>query len=313
MKSFIDQIKLLSYGELDYFIVDSNLKVLDCVVENAAILSGSFNPIHYGHRKLLDYCSKKYDKNKYYEISLLNVDKPEIVSDDLSARLKKFSEDEKIIKPAVKYLKGLKYKISGPHSSDTMFLKNNREKAVIATKISPPNLIPEKVEEACDRSLKRLSTDYIDLYQIHWPNHSADIEKSMIQLQSLLKKGKIRSIGVCNFGVKDLDEILKFGDLTTNQLPYNLLWRPIEQEILPECSKNDIGLICYSPLAQGLLTGRYKNADDVPDGISRSRLFNNKRPLSNHSDEGCEEEVFLCIEKIKKIAKDLGETTPLLS
>ena len=97
MKSFIDQIKLLSYGELDYFIVDSNLKVLDCVVENAAILSGSFNPIHYGHRKLLDYCSKKYDKNKYYEISLLNVDKPEIVSDDLSARLKKFNEDEKII------------------------------------------------------------------------------------------------------------------------------------------------------------------------------------------------------------------------
>ena len=192
-------------------------------------------------------------------------------------------------------------------------LKNNREIAVIATKISPPNLIPEKVEEACDRSLKRLSTDYIDLYQIHWPNHSADIEKSMIQLQSLLKKGKIRSIGVCNFGVKDLDEILKFGDLTTNQLPYNLLWRPIEQEILPECSKNDIGLICYSPLAQGLLTGRYKNADDVPDGISRSRLFNNKRPLSNHSDEGCEEEVFLCIEKIKKIAKDLGETSALLS
>ncbi|MED5283877.1 MAG: hypothetical protein VX552_03230 [Chloroflexota bacterium] len=97
MKSFIDQIKLLSYGESDYFIVDSNLKVLDSVVENASILSGSFNPIHHGHRKLLDYCSKKYDKNKYYEISLLNVDKAEIVSDDLSARLKKFSEDEKII------------------------------------------------------------------------------------------------------------------------------------------------------------------------------------------------------------------------
>ena len=97
MKSFIDQIKLLSYGESDYFIVDSNLKVLDSVVENASILSGSFNPIHHGHRKLLDYCSKKYDKNKYYEISLLNVDKAEIVSDDLSARLKKLSEDEKII------------------------------------------------------------------------------------------------------------------------------------------------------------------------------------------------------------------------
>ncbi|MBL06762.1 MAG: hypothetical protein CL773_02700 [Chloroflexi bacterium] len=97
MKNFIDQIKLLSYGELDYFITDSNLKVLDHVVDNAAILSGSFNPIHHGHRKLLDYCSKNYDKNKYYEISLFNVDKPEIAGDDLRSRLKKFSKDEKII------------------------------------------------------------------------------------------------------------------------------------------------------------------------------------------------------------------------
>ena len=192
-------------------------------------------------------------------------------------------------------------------------LKKNREKAVIATKISPPNLTPGKVEEACDNSLKRLSTDYIDLYQIHWPNHSTDVEGSMTQLQNLIKKGKVRSIGVCNFGVKDLNEILKFGELTTNQLPYNLLWRAIEQEILPECKRNDIGIICYSPLAQGLLTGRYKNADEVPDGISRSRLFNHKRPLAKHNDVGCEEELFSCIEKINNIAQELGESSALLS
>ena len=85
MKSFIDQIKLLSYGELDYFIVDSNLKVLDCVVENAAILSGSFNPIHHGHRKLLDYCSK--NPGTFLESHSSNL------SQFLSSAIHKFQKD----------------------------------------------------------------------------------------------------------------------------------------------------------------------------------------------------------------------------
>lgn len=186
-------------------------------------------------------------------------------------------------------------------------LKNKRNNSVIATKISPTNLLPDKIEEACDNSLKRLSTDYIDLYQIHWPNHNVKIEDSLNVLNKLIEKGKIKTIGVCNFGVLDLKDILKFGSITTNQIPYNLLWRPIEQEILPECKNNNIGMICYSPLAQGLLTGRYKNANDVPDGISRSRLFNNKRPLANHDEEGCEDEVFISIDKIKEISSELGE------
>tara|TARA_B100001250_G_scaffold1816_1_gene1610 strand:+ start:3230 stop:4222 length:993 start_codon:yes stop_codon:yes gene_type:complete len=186
-------------------------------------------------------------------------------------------------------------------------LKNARNKSVIATKISPSNLFPKKIERACDDSLRRLGTDYIDLYQIHWPNHDVNIEDSINELNKLIQKGKIRSIGVCNFGVLDLKDILKIADISTNQIPYNLLWRPIEYEILPESINNNIGMICYSPLAQGLLTGRYKNPDDVPDGISRSRLFNKERPLANHGEEGCEKEVFIAIEKIKNIAFDLGE------
>ncbi len=93
----------------------------------------------------------------------------------------------------------------------------------------------------------------------------------------------------------------------TNQLPYNLLWRPIEVEILPECITNRVGLICYSPLAQGLLTGRYDSPDQVPDGLSRSRLFNDSRPLANHGEEGCEKEVFDAISAIVRISNDLGE------
>ena len=192
-------------------------------------------------------------------------------------------------------------------------LVNRRDRSVIATKISPPNLLPQKIEEACNNSLKRLSTDYIDLYQIHWPNHDINMEDSINELNKLVDKGKIRSLGVCNFGVDDLNEILNLGVFSTDQLPYNLLWRPIEEEILPECKKNNIGIICYSPLAQGLLTGRYRNADEVPDGISRSRLFNKNRPLSNHDDEGCENEVFKCINKIQKIAKTLGENSAKIS
>jgi aryl-alcohol dehydrogenase-like predicted oxidoreductase len=192
-------------------------------------------------------------------------------------------------------------------------LKNKRNLSVIATKISPPNLKPNKIEEACDNSLKRLSTDYIDLYQIHWPNHDVDISDSMYELNKLMEKGKIRSIGVCNFGVLDLKEIIKSGTITTDQLPYNLLWRPIEQEILPECKKNNVGIICYSPLAQGLLTGRYRNVEEVPDGISRSRLFNKDKPLANHTEDGCEEEVFISIEKIKSIALELNENPAKIS
>ena len=192
-------------------------------------------------------------------------------------------------------------------------LINRRDRSVIATKISPPNLLPQKIEEACNNSLKRLSTDYIDLYQIHWPNHDINMEDSINELNKLVDKGKIRSLGVCNFGVDDLNEILNLGVFSTDQLPYNLLWRPIEEEILPECKKNNIGIICYSPLAQGLLTGRYRNADEVPDGISRSRLFNKNRPLSNHDDEGCENEVFKCINKIQEIAKTLGENSAKIS
>ena len=201
------------------------------------------------------------------------------------------------------------------HSEEVLgeALKSNRLNSVIATKISPPNLIPDQIEKACDNSLNRLSTDYIDLYQIHWPNHNVNIEDSMNVLNSLVEKGKIRAIGVCNFGVLDLNDVLKFSDITTNQIPYNLLWRPIEHEILPESKNNNIGMICYSPLAQGLLTGRYKSVEDVPNGISRSRLFNHERPLAKHGEIGCEKDLFLAIEEIKKISNELGENTAKIS
>jgi len=195
------------------------------------------------------------------------------------------------------------------HSEEVLgqALAGRRSEAIIATKISPPHLVPNLVEETCDASLQKLQTDYIDLYQIHWPNHDVAVEDSMAELLKLRDAGKIRSIGVCNFGTQDLSAALESADIVTDQLPYNLLWRPIEVAIQPKCLENNVGLICYSPLAQGLLTGRYANADEVPDGLSRSRLFNNDRPLANHGEDGCESEAFEGIAKVIEIANELGE------
>jgi len=195
------------------------------------------------------------------------------------------------------------------HSEEVLgrALLGKRSQSVIATKISPPHLVPDLIEKTCDESLQRLRTDYIDLYQIHWPNHSVSVEESLAVLLRLRDLGKIRAIGVCNFGIQDLSDAIHTTEIVTNQLPYNLLWRPIEHEILPKCLEHNVGLICYSPLAQGLLTGRYSSPDDVPDGLSRSRLFSGNRPLANHGEEGVEVETFKAISEVISLADETGE------
>ena len=101
--------------------------------------------------------------------------------------------------------------------------------------------------------------------------------------------------------------MVALSDCETNQLPYSLLWRVIEREIQPLCLANQVGLICYSPLSQGLLTGRYTTADEVPDGLSRTRLYANTRPMAEHHDPGCEAELFSALAGIKRIADELGQ------
>ena len=185
-------------------------------------------------------------------------------------------------------------------------LVDRRTEAVIATKVSANNLRPEDVKSHCEASLQRLQTDYIDLYQIHWPNHDVDVADTMSALLDLQQDGKIRAIGVSNFGVVDLSEVLEYGTVVTDQLPYNLLWRAIEFEIQPLCVARDVGLICYSPLAQGMLAGRYNNADEVPPGLSRSRHFSSERELAIHGESGQEAETFAAIATVKEIAGSIG-------
>ncbi len=192
-------------------------------------------------------------------------------------------------------------------------LVGRRHEAVIATKVSPSHLAADDVIAACEQSLVNLQTDYIDLYQIHWPNWSVPLAETVGALERLKEQGKIRAIGVSNFAVRDLSEMLTLSQCETDQLPYSLLWRGIELEIQPLCLEKGVGLICYSPLMQGLLTGRYASADEVPDGLSRTRLYAASRPHAQHGEPGCEAEVFAALEAIRQIAGGLGQSMAAVS
>ena len=158
-----------------------------------------------------------------------------------------------------------------------------------------------------------MQTDYIDLYQIHWPNWDVPLAETVGALETLQEKGKIRAYGVCNFAEQDLSEMIALGQCVTDQLPYNLAWRGIERAVLPLCRANGVGVICYSPLAQGVLTGRYANADEMPEGLARTRLYLGERPLSEHGESGHEEELFTAVAQVRRIAADLGEPMAAVS
>lgn len=112
------------------------------------------------------------------------------------------------------------------------------------------------VKQECEDSLRRLQTDVIDLYQIHWPRPEDDIEEGWRALAELKEEGKVRHIGVSNFDAGQMDRIKDIAPVETLQPPYNMLNRGVEEEILPYAGQNDIGVIVYSPMRSGLLTGK---------------------------------------------------------
>jgi myo-inositol catabolism protein IolS len=159
-------------------------------------------------------------------------------------------------------------------------LSDVRDRVEYATKVFANHLKYDLVIEACDRSLKNLKTDYIDLYQIHWPSGSfksenVPIEETMKALNHLKEQGKIRAIGVSNFSRIQLEEAAKYGRIDSLQPPYSLFWRQVEKDAMPYCVENNISIIAYSPLAQGLLTGKFA-ADhkfDPQDNRAKNKLF----------------------------------------
>jgi aryl-alcohol dehydrogenase-like predicted oxidoreductase len=117
------------------------------------------------------------------------------------------------------------------------------------------SLKADSVRCECEASLRRLGVDAIDLYQIHWPNPEAEIEEAWREMVRLREEGKVRHIGVSNFNVGQMRRLERIAPVETLQPPYSLLDRDIEKDILPFCLENEIGVIVYSPMASGLLSG----------------------------------------------------------
>jgi aryl-alcohol dehydrogenase-like predicted oxidoreductase len=113
----------------------------------------------------------------------------------------------------------------------------------------------KQIRREVEESLKRLQVETIDLYQIHWPNPDEEIEEGWATMADLKKEGKVRWIGVSNFNVSQMERALKIAPITSLQPPYSMINRTIEPEILPFCEKHGIGVINYSPMQSGLLTG----------------------------------------------------------
>lgn len=156
----------------------------------------------------------------------------------------------------------------------------DRSRVVIASKVFSNHLAYQEVIEACERSLKHLGTDYIDLYQIHWPPGSfggpqVPVEESLRALEDLKKQGKIRVLGVSNFSRDQLAQAAAHSRIDSLQPPYSLFWRQAEAAVLPFCRDNAITVLAYSSMAQGLLTGKFGPAHQFVKGDHRvaNKLF----------------------------------------
>ncbi len=184
-------------------------------------------------------------------------------------------------------------------------LGTDRTRAVIAGKVFSSHLAYPQVIEACERSLKYLGTDYIDLYQIHWPPGSfggpqVPIDEPLRALEELKKQGKIRALGVSNFSRDQLAEATAHSRIDSLQPPYSLFWRQAEEAELPFCRDNQMTVLAYSSMAQGLLTGKFGPELQLAKGDHRVA---NKLFASPHYQRVQE-----ALEQLRPLARERGIT-----
>ena len=180
-----------------------------------------------------------------------------------------------------------------------------RHEVVIASKVFSNHLKANQVTVACHRSLKNLKTDYIDLYQIHWPPGSfghvaVPMEETFGALTKLKDQGKIRAIGVSNFNRRQMQEAAQYARIVTLQPPYSLFWREADADVAPYCRAEGITILAYSSMAQGLLTGKFGPGHQFQKGDHRS--FNRLFQPDNFR------RVLAALEQLKPIALEKGAT-----
>lgn len=195
-------------------------------------------------------------------------------------------------------------------------IKGMRQRPLIATKCSRRwdesgtpygNLKPDSLRAECEASLRRLGVERIDLYQIHWPNPDPDIEEAWGALASLVKEGKLRYIGVCNYNVAQLKRIQPIHPVASLQPPYSMLVRGVEDELLQFCAANHIGVVAYSPMQKGLLTGKVTRewVQGLPQDDHRARdpMFHEPQLSAN----------LTLVDGLRPIAEKNGKTVAQLA
>ena len=202
-------------------------------------------------------------------------------------------------------------------------LQGRRDDVVLATKVFFPftegrnrsgssrRWIVKEVED----SLRRLQTDWIDLYQVHRPDYNTDIEETLSALSDLVHQGKIRAFGCSTFPAAEIVEAHKVSEqrgllrLRTEQPPYNILARGIESSLLPTCQRYGMGVLTWSPLAWGFLSGRFRRGQDVDFTSGRAALAPDRFDPENPANAGKYE----AIEKLAALADELGRPLPELA
>ena len=173
--------------------------------------------------------------------------------------------------------------------------KNNGEEIEIYKYAGKESIIYE-----CEQSLKRLGTDYIDLYQIHWPDSTTPLEETFEAVVQLMEQGKVRYAGVCNYNAQLMTEAEKTVPLVSNQIPFSMVNRGVEEETIPYCIKHNKAVLAYSPLERGLLTGKIKPGYEFQEGDHRA-----SHP---HFQPYFIERTNVLLERIKPLADDKGVT-----
>ena len=190
-------------------------------------------------------------------------------------------------------------------------LKPVREKVTIATKCGlrwdkeslsalRKDASRKSILEEIDQSLKRLGTDWIDLYQVHWPDVETSHQETMETLLEIQEQGKIRSIGVSNYSAAQIKECSQYAKIISLQPEYSLLAREIEKETAPLCIENNIGIIAYSPLSSGVLTGKY-------DKNTKFKDWRGKGIIGTFAGEGYTKNISK-VDMLKVIALEEGKT-----
>lgn len=158
----------------------------------------------------------------------------------------------------------------------------------------------ESVINECENSLRRLGTDYIDLYQIHWPDPTTPIQETMEAVAKLIQEGKVRYAGVCNYDAAQLEKASKYVDIVSDQVPYSMLKRNIEKELVPHVITNTQAILAYSPLERGILTGKIKPGYHFDKGDHRAGL-------PYYKDENIKRTIKF-LEKIRPLAAEKNAT-----